>query len=207
MACQNGLRTNFLSGASAGGSWVYDGYNSSSPAGPFSSGGTTPPALVGDNPSIDFDGWIAGFYAFTYNGGSAPCDGSQQIVVAVVQSGNPGDDTAITLCTADAPINIYSTLGANIPTTGFQPPNWNYGGDIGNPGYDSGSGGSPTDDTFDPSLSGTGTFNITLTVTPDNYTGYPLDDCDNCQAQVATLTITVQNTFNAGTPQQVSVCN
>lgn len=90
--CTHSLRTDFL-GSSTGGTWTYIGFNETSSTGPFTSNASTPPAalagvppivLVGDNPSVDWNGADDGFYHFTYNLGS--CGGSVSLTVSVIDS-------------------------------------------------------------------------------------------------------------------------
>lgn len=192
---------------------MFDGWHPSDPLGTPGAGGTTPPSVGGsDNPSINFDGYISGYYFFTYSKPD-PCGGSVQIVVPVVGTGDAGETATIQLCTTDAPINLWTQIGANIPASSNNLPpvaEWS-GSGVGSAGYDNNSTASdPTDDVFDPSAVTPGTYVFTMTISPDPPDGYSLDgsgDCPDCQPTQATLTIEVVNDFNPGTPINLAVCN
>jgi hypothetical protein len=204
--CTINLRTDLATGASTGGTWSYLGY-STTVGGTPGAGGTTPPALVGDNPAVDFSGYTPGFYHLRYAGGSGDCASQADYIVPVVDSGDAGTDATIDLCEDDAAINISAQLGGTYPS-GINPPDIAISGDTANAGYsDNSTAGDVTDDTFDPSLSGVGTFTFTITVTPEAPAGYTLAACTNCDPSTATLTINVLANFNSGTPNNVAVCN
>jgi hypothetical protein len=82
MSCPKNLRTDLLTGANVGGTWSYLGYNACDPEGTPGAGGTAPGTLTGDNPEIDTDGWIVGYYFFEYEGGEGECADS---VITVLQ--------------------------------------------------------------------------------------------------------------------------
>jgi hypothetical protein len=66
---------------------------------------------------------------------------------------------------------------------------------------DKGTGSDPTDDTFDPSLAGAGTYVFTYTVTGNA----GANGCV-CADSVATVTINVTEAFTAGTGGTVTIC-
>lgn len=81
--CQISLLSR-MSGADTGGSWTFDGYAETHPSSP-GSGGTDPGTLSGDNPTLDFDGWIPGFYHFTYTIDQNECDPiSETLIIQVM---------------------------------------------------------------------------------------------------------------------------
>lgn len=92
--CTHSLRTSFLgSTVSTGGAWTYVGFNEFHKQGPFTSNAATPPAalvgavplaLVGDNPSVDWNGADDGYYFFTYD--TPSCGGQTELLVHVKES-------------------------------------------------------------------------------------------------------------------------
>lgn len=81
--CQISLLSR-MSGADTGGSWTFDGYAETHPSSP-GSGGTDPGTLSGDNPTLDFDGWIPGFYHFTYTIDQNECEPiSETLIIQVM---------------------------------------------------------------------------------------------------------------------------
>lgn len=208
MSCINGLRSTWLDGASAGGTHTFIGYHATDPAGTPGAGGTTPVFDTGsDDPTIDTDGYIAGWYFWEYQVGSGACQMTTAYKFPVVQDGDAGTTQTLNMCLGDPPINLYNTIGANVPTTGFQPPSAAWSGTgIADSGYDdNGTSSDPADDLFTPL--NVGTLIFTLTVTPQPYTGWPLDDCEECDPKTATLTINITEPLNLGVPTDTAVCN
>ncbi len=206
MSCEINLRTDGLSGADAGGTWVWNGFNASSDEGPFSTGsGTNPGALSGDNPAIDFDGFTPGYYAFTYSGGEGDCGDEVTIVIAVVSSPNAGCSDTVTYCTGNggSAVNLLTLknteCGESITSTNLTI-EWDDSSDDPGAAYNAGAGTLDIED-LEP---GTYVFTYTKVAVPPD--GYTLDNCPNCEASVATLTITIIATFTAGTANNIAVC-
>lgn len=206
MACLINLRTDGLSGADSGGTWTWNGHHASSDTGPFSTGtGTDPGTLTGDNPQIDFDGFIPGFYSFTYGGGEGDCGDEVDVIIAVVPSVNAGCDETLTYCTGTGGtavdlLALKNTECAESITDDNLTIEWDNSSD--DPGAEFNAGAGTLN--IDNLSAGTYVFNFIKTVEPP--AGYTLEDCPNCATDEATLTIVVQASFDAGTAQNIAVC-
>lgn len=203
MACLKSLRTDFLTGADTGGVWTYTGPSAIQVQITGISGTVQlqPGDTVGstDNPELDFD-TLAGLACdntypnlFTYTVTSGGCTDTATVGLTIACPPDAGTDIEIDLCESDSAVNLYDLLGAT-SNDGV----WT--GDTANPGYsDNGTGGDPTDDTFDPSASGTGTFSFTYTVSDTS------TDCP-CPDSVGVITINVDTTPEAGTGSTAEIC-
>lgn len=89
-----------LTGETAGGSWTYIGYSVNDTT--YGSGGTNPGTLTGDNPTVDFNGSVLGFYKFRYcvtDPDLIDCSDCEDLIIQVVacpcttSAGTPQDAT------------------------------------------------------------------------------------------------------------------
>lgn len=203
MACPINLRTDGLVGASTGGTWTFNGYHVSSPSGPFGGGGTSPGTLTGDNPAVDFSGFTPGYYSFNYAGGSGECAAEVDLVVVVLASVDAGCDATYPICEGQGGANVslltiknaecsesitddglVITVQSGDPDTAF----------------DSGAG------TIDLEDLPIGTYVFLFTKSVEVPGGYTLADCEDCDPDTATLTITVAAAFNPGDPNSIGLC-
>ena len=205
MSCSLNLRTQGLTGADTGGTWEYNGYNSNNASGPFGAGGTSPGTLTGDNASIDFSGYTPGFYSFTYSGGQGDCADHVELVIAVTPSVNAGCDAEIQICQGEGTTQSLLTLKNEECNEDINDVNLtitldDQGDDPGS-AYNAGAG-TINLAALDPGIY---IFEFKKEVTvPD---GYDLSNCPNCDPSFATLTIEVLLSFDAGTANNIAVCN
>jgi len=192
MACNNVcLLTDLNPTGDAGGTWAQI-------SGPDISG-----LLIGDDPCIDFDAQVVGTYVLEYSGGTGTCASATQITINNLDTGDPGTTQTVTLCPADAPINLFTTIGA---TDGAEI-TWAWSGSgIASCAYDdNATAADATDDTFDPSdvcLSVPVTLVFILTGTP--VSGATQLAC--CVNSSATLTVDVVASFDSGTTDSFDAC-
>lgn len=181
------LRSDGLTGADPGGSW-------SVTAGTY--GG---PALTGDNPTVNISTDIPVGQSVTFRYTGLSCDGNPvtaDVTLLNLNIGLPGTNTTTTLCEDDAAVNPWNILGSTLGPNGQMV--WT--GDITNAGF---SGTTPTA-TFDPSLSGIGTFTFTATVSEQTPAGFASIGC--CDPFSNTITIIVEAVFDAGVGGSFAGC-
>ena len=159
--CPNGapvILFNLLAGAQSGGSWT-------GPGGPHSG------VYI---PNID----SAGVYTYTVNG-LPPCAPDQTTVTVFEnQAPNPGNSTAITLCSNGSAVNLFSQLGGTPDPTG----SWTYNS-------------LPHTGIFIPGTSAAGVY---------TYTVIGVLPCTNASA---TVTVSVNAPPNAGCNNSIVVCS
>lgn len=146
------------------------------------------------NDTFNPTGQPAGTYVFTYTVTTGTCTDTAAITFTVVAPPDTGADITLNQCTSDTtPINLYTALGATDNTgtwSGTPSAAWAVGT------------GSPTDDTFTPSLATPGTYEYTYTVTTPGTD----PSCTNCTS-FNKVTIVVVAVPNAGTPVTLTVCS
>ena len=119
-----------------------------------------------------------GVYTYTV-AGTAPCPAaSATVTVNVVVEPDPGGDGFITLCSTDAPMDLFSNLEGS-PDQG---------------GVWSKPGGTITSGIFDPTIDEPGVFTYTLSVPPP------------CSSVSATVTVEVVDAPEAGSDGALSLC-
>jgi gliding motility-associated-like protein len=126
------------------------------------------------DPNVD----AAGQYTYTI-GGMAPC-GTASATVTVVVTGAPnaGQDGALSLCSADAPMDLFTQLGGGPDAGG----SW------------TGPGGA-FPGVFDPAVHAAGSYTYTITAPPP------------CGSDVASVIVTVNAAANAGNSTTATVCD
>lgn len=202
MACTVNHFTDILQNESPGGVVVFDFYSTTNDATPDAGGSVIE---VSGNGVSDFNNAIPGFYYFTHTVGEGDCQVSTQYAIQVVARPDAGIGDTVNLCVDDAPINIFSLLTGTPQLTGV----WS-GSGVGNAGH-SANTGVPTDDMFDPGLSGEGVFTFIYTVGVVPQEGYIVSNCENCNAAQATITFNVTSCnppipCNTGDSALVHVC-
>lgn len=216
MACVKNLRTDFLTGADTGGTWQYLGYHASNPAGTPGAGGTDPGTLTGDNPQLDFTAYVPGFYFFRYSGGEVPCDGSVDIVIPVAPAPCIGAPDDIAFCEANCDADPNPVGGSNAVEYFVVEQDCNFSVDW----HDFDLEQAPDSPDEFPAgflnnwINGDenwcnlaiGVYKVKATVSLKAISGFTFD-CDDCDSVDHTLTITVREEFNAGTPTNIAVCN
>lgn len=204
MSCSVNVFTEVLIGATPGGVLVFDFYSITQDA-TADTGGT--PIDVGAGGILDFNNAVAGFYYFTYTVGEGDCEQSVQFWIQVVDRPDAGNGDTIVLCHNDDPVNIFSLINGTPDITGT----WSGSGTT-NAGYDANDPDDPTDDMFDPSLSGNGLFTFIYTVAITVPGGYTISNCPNCANAQSTVTIQVNTCSpppepcNAGISNSIQVC-
>ena len=142
------------------------------------SGGTWSPALTSGtgvfDPAVD----TSGTYTYTVNP-NAPCTSpdTSDITVNVEQAPDPGTDGSETLCTSDAPIDLFTLLGGTPDTGGI----WS-------PALASGTG------VFNPSVDPAGAYTYTIAATTV------------CASVDAMVTITLTTQPFAGDDGTIDLC-
>lgn len=213
MSCSKAIKSTFLSGYGSGGTLDLDGYTVDGTGTPDPTGGNWPwTTNTQADPVVLFDNIESGYYHLVHHGGGNPgeaCYAEVEFIIPVTTGGNAGMDATSLLCENDGPITPANILGTVFDAGAILPPTFEWSGDAtGNPGFDDGGGTDPALATFNPALSGVGTFILTLTVTPGEAPGYTKEvTCSNCDETTATLTIIVEEEFNPGTPQTKAACN
>lgn len=199
--------------------WTYNGYSVDFDGNPrnllqFGANPPNPPPLlilgpgsiIGTDPEINPEDATAGFYSFTMVATIGGCSSSVDVVLPIYQSQSAGSNKTIIKCTSDPAFNLYDAWGdplLGVPAADVAPSDggtsaWaNIQSVFYYPGYSQNNGFAINTDTFDPSVSGVGTFNFlyclgALELPPSGST--ECTDCIDC----ATLTITVQNGPFAG---------
>lgn len=200
MACSKNLRTDFLMMADPLGSWSWLGF-SATIGGSYSTGmGTNPGTLTGDDPLVNFEGFISGFYKFEYAPPEdATCGSPVSFIVPVMEQPNPGTSATSSECeNSGETIELLSKLGGSPQVGGT----WTL------------ISGSPPMGTYNLPA---GSFTLGPTVVPGTYVfrytipepstpGYTTD-CADCSAAFADVTINVQDAFMAGSALNISNCN
>lgn len=90
------LLKNRLSGADNGGDWTYLGWNETTPGSP-GAGGSTIGSLAGDNPQLDFEGMIPGYYHFEYcveNLNLEDCADCEVLIIEVTECEDPCEEVS-----------------------------------------------------------------------------------------------------------------
>lgn len=199
-----GLRTDLTTGADTGGSWKFTGstlITSITVDGGAVSLNIGDTVGVNDDPQIDFCSIVApaGTYTFVYTipaAGGCPSD-STTVTLIIQDSPTVNADVTLDVCIGDPVINLFNQLGAGTVTGGT----WG-GAGTSHAGYTAGA--DETLSTFDPA-NGTivppETFVFTYTVA-----GNPTANGCPCADAVQTLTINVNDVFDAGTGGTVEVC-
>ncbi|MCI5054736.1 MAG: hypothetical protein MRY83_01440, partial [Flavobacteriales bacterium] len=140
-------------------------------------GGTWTPALISGtgvfDPAID----VGGTYTYTVLG-TNPCPNANATVTVTVNSPNdPGTNGTITLCSSDASVDLFNSLGGAPDVGGI----WA-------PALTSGTG------VFDPAVDAAGTYTYTV---PAN---------GNCPAASADVVVTINAAVDAGVNGNISLC-
>ena len=113
---------------------------------------------------------------YTYTVGISPCSSVSNLTINVSNNLDAGENAAISICDSDSPFNLIDFLNGTPQSGG----NW------------TDENGNAIADSFNPALQNTGTYIYTVVE-------------GNCSAS-ATLDISVENQFNAGTPTNITVC-
>lgn len=141
-------------------------------------GGSWSPALTSAtgifDPAVD----TAGVYTYTVNP-TAPCTSpdTSRITVDVEQAPDPGTNGSDTLCTSEAPINLFTLLGGTPDTGGTWTPTLASGTGI-----------------FDPSVDAAGTYTYTIAETAV------------CASVASAVTITLTTQPFAGDNGSIDLC-
>ena len=167
--CSNGSATNLFAllggSAQSGGTWS----------------GTT--SLTGGSLGTFTPGTnSAGTYTYTVNS-TSPCTGSDQatVIVTVNTAANAGTNGSISVCSNNAPFNLFSILGGSPQAIGtWSGPSVLTGGSNG---------------TFTPGTNTAGTYTYTVTGSAP------------CSNATATVTVSVTTAPSTGTSASVSVCS
>lgn len=201
-------------GVTPGGTWTYNGFNSSTQAGPFGAGGTTPPTLVGDNPELNFNGYIVGFYSFTYDVEEGECeDTSPPLIIQIIRKVCTPENVNLEFCEGESGvINAYTALGVTFTTICFIP---NPGGllsvgaDVVDP-----SDINMTDRTIDMTGYVPGNYAIQVNFIKSGESPQFDLDCVGCViTHQATINITITDCedpceeVSAGDPVNLTICN
>lgn len=201
--------------------WTYNGYSTTFDGNPrnlsqFDQTPGVPPATLdlipgstigGTDPQVDPEDASAGFYSITMIATLGSCESSVDLVLPIYQSESAGADKVIVKCTSDPEFNLYEaweddTIGT--PQADVAPPDggvdtWdNIQGVFYYPGYSQNNNYAINTDTFNPAVSGIGTFSFIYCKGAANLPSAPTE-CDDC-VECATLTIVVQNGPFAGNP-------
>ncbi len=173
-----------VSQADAGEDGALDVCSSDAPVDLFNSLGGTPntggiwsPALASGtgifDPAVD----PPGVYTYTVSG-TSPCpDDSADVTVTIVSQADAGEDGALDICSSDAPVDLFNSLGGTPDTGGT----WS-------PALASGTG------VIDPAVDPPGVYTYTVTGTTP---------CPNDSAQVTVTTIAEAN---AGIDGSIDIC-
>lgn len=199
--CTKNLRTDFLIGADTGGVWSWIGYAATIGGSYSTLNGTNPGVLIGDNPAVDFNNFIVGFYKFRYaRPSSITCGFPVEFIIPVQQQPNAGINGTVTDCTGSYNIiDLFSKLGGSPQQGGI----WSI------------ISGSPPASSYDLSAGifvidenvTTGTYVFKYTINePTPPAGYT-NNCSDCAASESTVTITINQSANAGTALNKSNCN
>jgi len=201
--CIIGLR-NRMPGSENYGTWVFDGFSSDSIGTP-GAGGTDPGTLNGNNPSINFNGFVPGFYFFTYTLEQPECEPqSEQLIIQVLPavSCNPENET-LEYCEGETGIidihDVFETAESstctitNIQSTGQSAidPNDINGNEI---------------DLLNYSI---GSYQLSITYGTDTVPEFEVS-CGSC-TKVVTLSISIidcnECELEAGEPNNQLICN
>lgn len=200
MACNFNL-FDVLQDETGGGTFVFDFYSTTQDATEDTGGSAVD---IGADGSIDTNGWIAGFYYFTYTVGEGDCETSVQFVIQIVDRPDAGIGATVDLCTNDDAVNIFSLITGTPQLTGV----WS-GSGFGTDGHVDPDSSDPLDDMFDPQLSGVGVFSFIYTVDVENQDGWTLSNCENCLPVFTVVTFNVTSCVeecNLGESNFIQVC-
>jgi len=140
-------------------------------------GGTWSPALTSGtgifDPNIDSEG----IYTYTIN--STCGNSSSTVTVSFTALNDAGSDGSFELCTNDATVDLFNSLGGTPQSGGF----WS-------PVLTSGTG------IFDPSIDSDGIYTYTIS-----------SEASLCPAASATVTVTLLQVPNAGSDGTLNLCN
>lgn len=107
-----------MDGADPGGTWEYLGYTTD-PEDTPSIGVDDPNPLSGDNPEVDFEGFVPGFHHFEYCGGS--CEGCEILIIQIIPglfcSSTPADVITYQCDDFFTVVDLYDFLGISNTTT------------------------------------------------------------------------------------------
>lgn len=202
-----------MAGATPGGTWTFDGFNSTTQAGPFGAGGTTPPTLVGDNPELNFNGYVVGFYKFTYEVEVGECTDTGSVIIQVVRKVCTPVNVNLEYCVGESGVlNAYTALGVTFGTACFIP---NPGGllsvgaDVVDP-----SDINMVDRTIDMTGYGVGSYAIQVNFIKSGESPQFEMDCEGCViTHSATINISIIDCedpcedVSAGDPENLTICN
>jgi hypothetical protein len=186
MSCPITLRDQLIN-SDDGGTWIYLGYSSTYPSVP-GSGGSTVPSLDDDNPIIDFETYIAGYYYFEYTVTDGECTESRIIVIRVQEGGEAGEGENTAICvTLHDSIDLFDYLTGNT-TNGT----WSV-----NPSSPNNPIGALSGSIFDLTgvAAGVYIFDYNITLTPED--DFVLSDCEDCFS-LASVVIELQEECIAG---------
>jgi hypothetical protein len=200
-----------LTGADAGGTWTYLGFNTAQ-AGTPGAGGSTVGTLTGDNPEVDFTSFTTGFYSFQYCVGEGLCQDCITLQVRVTPSTCDPDDVDIVWCTGDGVlVDIFTVFGVSFAGNCFIPQDTLIS--VGPDTVDSSDINQFTRQ-VDFTGYGAGTYIIRFRFNHFSAQPFPVDpDCDDCVAGFTAykyLTVTIQDCedceVEAGTALATEVC-
>lgn len=197
MSCNINLRTNTLVGADTGGTWTYLGYNATNPLGNPGTGGTTPPTLVGDNPLLNTETWVAGYYFFRYTIGST-CVAHTDTILNVAAKPIIGSLNNQQFCTLDSQVIDLDNYVSGL--VGVRTWSVNSGSaSVPSGSFDANNG------TLDLSLvNNAGNYIFNLVVVSDTPSGFSDFGCIRC-ISTNTLTITINAPCQSGQDTTKSV--
>ena len=138
-------------------------------------GGVWTPALP--NGLFDPQVNMSGVYTYTISG-NAPCsDVSATVTVTILPAPDAGVSSSVSVCSFDAPVDLFALLGPNAQPGG----------------------------TWTPALSGDSFFNPQLDVA-GNYT-YTVSSPNGCGTSSAVVSVQLTNEANAGESSSITVCS
>ncbi|MBS1941402.1 MAG: gliding motility-associated C-terminal domain-containing protein [Bacteroidetes bacterium] len=124
-------------------------------------------------------GAVPGAYTYTVAGLSPCANASAVVTVTQHRRPVPGSSNTIALCSTDAPVNLFNSLGVTADAGGT----W------------TGPGGSPSNGVFIPSVAGTFVYKYKVTGTAP------------CAPDSATVTVNVSQAPDAGTSDTITICS
>jgi len=197
MSCRTIYLNDTLIGNSAGGTWSYDGY-SSQVSGPPSSGGTDPGDISGENPLIETEGWIAGYYFFSYTIEEEDCEPiSVQVIIAVQDKGSAGTGGSETYCYENnSTIQLFDLL--NSATAGGT---WSLSANSPN---NPGGAANYSNGTLNlASINSAGTFIFDYVVDINDIDGFETINCILCRS-LSSVTIITEEPCDPGISNTIS---
>jgi len=218
MACiisfDNNATTGLLNGNPASnGTWEYLGYSTTEGGTYTVNGDFSATYNYGDNE--DAASKPEGWYKFLYKStlpDTDPCYGEIEIILPIVQgTSDMPADKSISLCSGDGVINLAGQFDTAIPgESSILPAATTVTGTaLSLNGYaNGGTPNDPLDDTVDTSVGPyPASGDWVITKTPQAPAGYTLSNCDNCQVATSTLSISITQAFDPGTPANIAVCS